>query len=207
MTTSREATQRPNGVPYVTLWSGEQNGPMPVVARRNGGGIRYADERAYDRDEHGVLWARTPSQPGRGRPRFGQVHSLRQRLAMTQLRCQICGGPADRTPAGVLWLIDAHPDELLPGNEQTAHPPICRPCAHRATHACPHLRDRFTTVRVRAFAPSGVNGVLYAPRTPAPVPLEAAFIPFGDPRTPWVRAHQLIVRLTRFTPISLDDGA
>lgn len=29
MTTSREATQRPNGVPYVALWSGEQNGPPP----------------------------------------------------------------------------------------------------------------------------------------------------------------------------------
>jgi hypothetical protein len=86
----------------VTLWSGERDGAMPVVWRRRGRGIGYADERSYDRDGEGVLWSRVASQPGRGKPLLGKVHSLRQRVAMAQLRCQVCGGPADRTAAGLL---------------------------------------------------------------------------------------------------------
>ncbi|MYZ40125.1 MULTISPECIES: hypothetical protein [unclassified Streptomyces] len=46
-----------------------------------------------------------PSQPGRGRPEYGSVHSLRQRLAMGGLLCQICGKPADRNRDRVLWLL------------------------------------------------------------------------------------------------------
>ncbi|WP_328465581.1 hypothetical protein [Streptomyces sp. NBC_00448] len=202
-----ESSRRPPGlsVPYVTLWSGERDGPMPVVARRDGRGIRYADERAYDRDQRGVLWSRTPSQPGRGEPRFGAVHSLRQRLAMSGLRCQICGGPADRTSDGVLWLIDARPEELLPGEEDTAHPPVCRPCAQRSTRACPHLRDSHTAVRVRMFFPSGVNGVRYVPTRTGPRIADSDPIAFSDACLPWVRAHQLIMRLADFTPIDLND--
>lgn len=201
----REPTGSPVGVPYVTLWSGERDGSMPVVARRDGLGIRYADERTYDRDAHGVLWSRTPSQPGCGKPQFGAVHSLRQRLAMAGLRCQVCGGPADHTPDGVLWLIDARPDELLPSEEDTAHPPVCRPCAHRSTRACPHLRGNHTAVRVRRFFPSGVNGVLYVPTRTGPIVAESGPIAFGDRHLPWVRAHQLVMRLVDFAPSDLND--
>jgi hypothetical protein len=180
---------------------------MPISVRRDGRGIRYADERSFDRDEQGVLWTRTPSQPGSGTPKFGEVHGLRQRLCMTGLRCQICGGPADRTAAGVLWLIDARPDQLLLGEEDTAHPPVCRPCAHRSVRACPHLRGRFTAVRVHAFTPSGINGVLYAPTPDGPKVVQDVPIAFGDPRMPWVRAYQLIMRLLDFTVIDLHDPA
>lgn len=192
-------------VPFVALWSGERKGPMPVVWRRHGPGIGYADERSYDRDANGVLWSRMPSQPGRGEPLLGKVHSLRQRLAMAQSRCQVCGGPADRTDAGMLWLIDAHPGELRPGEEETAHPPVCRPCAIRAVRVCPHLRSGFTAIRVRAFAPAGVTGVIYGPTPTGPQAVNAAPVPFGSPLMPYVRAHQLLMRLTDFHPVDLND--
>lgn len=118
-----ERAARTDAVPFITRWSGEAKGTSPIVVRRDGRGIQYADERSFDRVD-GVLWARTPSQPGRGKPQFGAVHSLRQRLTMTNLLCHICGRPADRTPDGLLWLIDARPDELRPGSERTTHPPI-----------------------------------------------------------------------------------
>ncbi|MFD4571733.1 hypothetical protein ACFWNK_10910 [Streptomyces sp. NPDC058417] len=178
---------------------------MPVVFRRDRRGIAYADERSFDRDAHGVLWERTPSQPGRGAAQFGKVHSLRQRLCMTGLRCQICGAPADRTPDGVLWLIDAHPGELLPVGETTAHPPVCRPCAHLSSRACPHLRSQQVALRVRRFRPSGVRGALYLPGPTAPRLFDAQTLPLTDPRLPWLLGSQLLVHLIAYTPIELND--
>ncbi len=201
----RAASSRGGAVPYIVRWSGEQNAPMTVVMQRGGRGIRYADERTYDRDARGVLWGRVPSQPGRGKPVFGETHSLRQRLAMSQLRCQICGGPADQNTAGVLWIIDGQAEDIRPGDEETAHPPVCRPCAHRSVIACPHLRDRFTAVRVRGFAPMGVKGALYGLGPKGPEVVDAVALTFTDPRLPYLRAHQLIMRLHDFTLINLND--
>lgn len=192
-------------VPYIVRWTGEQDAAMPVATQRSGRGIRYADERSYDRDARGVLWARVPSQPGRGRPVFGQAHSLRQRLAMSLLRCQICGGPADQNAAGVLWIIDGRAEDLRPGREDTGHPPVCRPCAHRSVAACPHLRPGSTAVRARGFAPVGVNGVLYRLNPEGPAVVGTMDLTFDDPRLPYLRAHQLIMRLHDFTLIDLDD--
>lgn len=194
-----------NPVPFIVRWSGEHNAPMPITERRRRPGIGYTDERYFDRDTHGVLWTRTPSQPGRGTPEFGKVHSLRQRIAMAGLRCQICGGPADRNRDGVLWLVDAGPGELDHGAEYTSHPPVCRPCAHRSVHACPHLRHAVTALRVRSFAAGGVNGVLYHPARPVPVAAEANRFDLHDPRITWVRAYQTITVLRDFTVIDLDD--
>src|SRR3989442_68826 len=97
-------------VPYVATWSEERDLPFEVV-NRDGRGIAYADEISADRDIHGVLWHRTYSRPRRGRPEFGNVHSLRQRRAMRRLLCQVCGGPADRTQDGVLWLLPDHRED------------------------------------------------------------------------------------------------
>jgi hypothetical protein len=192
-------------VPFVTLWSGERAAAPRVVWRRRGRRIGYADERSSDRDEHGVLWSRVTSQPGRGRPLFGQIHSRRQRIAMAQLLCQVCGGPADRTDAGVLWLIDADPGELLPDAEETAHPPVCRPCALWSVRVCPHLRSAVTAVRVRSLAPSRVNAVVYGLTSSGPRAVDTALVAFGSPLMPYVRAHQLLMRLTDFTSVDLAD--
>jgi hypothetical protein len=205
----RAVAGRSDGVPYITRWSAEKAAATPVIRRRRGTGIAYADERSYDRDEHGVLWTRAPSQPGRGRPQYGSVHSLRQRLAMSGLLCQICGRPADRTSNGVLWLLDAGRDDptLWKGRERTVHPPVCMSCAVRSASACPHLRRAHIVLRVHAFAPSGVHGALYAPGAAAPQAVEATNLSFGDPRMPWMRASQLVMRLSEFTVVDLKQDA
>lgn len=110
---------------------------------------------------------------------YGKVHSLRQRLCMTGLRCQVCGGPADRTADGVLWLLDAPAGDLRPGAEHTAHPPVCRPCAHRAVRSCAHLRARYVAVRASAFRLRPIRSTLgptkpeygpISPRSHGPIP-------------------------------------
>ncbi|WP_175607687.1 hypothetical protein [Peterkaempfera bronchialis] len=194
---------------YITRWSGEREAPMPMVWRRRGRGIGYADERLYDRDEHGVLWTRTRSEPGKGQPEFGKVHALRHRMAMGGLLCQICAGPADCNAEGVLWLIDADSDDpsLWRGDERTAHPPVCMPCARRSTEACPHLRRAYTAVRVSTFTLWGVRGLLHRPGPTVPEPVDIALLRFGDPRLPWLRASQLVMHLREFTVIDLSAEA
>lgn len=194
-------------IPFVARWSGEHDSPMPIVLRRGARGIAYADERSYDRDDLGILWTRTPSQPGRDKPQLGNVHGLRQRLCMTGLRCQVCGGPADLTSDGVLWLIDANPSDLLPRGvaELTAHPPVCRPCAHQSVRLCPHLRDKYVALRVRSFAAYGVSGALYCRNFTEPLLYGAGTVALGDPLLPWIRASQLVMSLNDFTVIDLDD--
>jgi len=136
-----------------------------------------------------------------------EVAQLRQRLALTGLRCQVCGQPADRNADGVLWLIDANPNDpsLRRGEERTTHPPVCRPCAHRSVRACPHLRTACVALRVRRVRLHGVSGLLYVPDHPAPAPLDAdvSVFPFGDPRLPWVMASQLVVTLRDFEAVDL----
>lgn len=195
-----ERTKLPVPVPHIARWSGETERPSKLMIRRDRRGIAYTDERTYDR-AHGVLWTRTPSQPGRGKPEFGAVHSLRQRLCMTGLRCQICGAPADRNNDGTLWLVDAATDELVPHAEQTTHPPVCLPCAQLSVRACPHLRPRWTALRVVSHTFHGVEGVLYAPGNPGEpelVAVDTGSFALTDPCVTWVRAHQLIAELQSF---------
>ncbi|WP_328916742.1 MULTISPECIES: hypothetical protein [unclassified Streptomyces] len=195
-------------VPYIAQWSGEVRPGPRVVARRRGAGIGYADEKPYDRDSDSVLWARVPSMPGRGRPEYGQVHALRQRRAMGELLCQVCGGPADRDGDGVLWLLGEDPADPAswPSDLLTTHPPLCVPCAAASVRACPHLRGQYAVLRVRRFALAGVRGVLYAPGRPEPLTVDTVGVAFDDPRIAWVRAGQLIMRLHDFTLTTLDSA-
>jgi hypothetical protein len=193
-------------VPYITQWSGEQARQARVVQK--GRGVGYADELPLDRDERGVLWTRTPWRPGRGRPEFGRVHPARQRRAMSRLLCQVCGGAADRTAGGLLWLLGEDPADpgSWPDPLLTLHPPVCASCAVRAVRACPHLRGQHAVLRVRAFDLAGVRGALYRPGWPVPVVADVAGVGFDDPRIAWVRAGQLIVRLREFTVTWLETA-
>ncbi|MGW8449953.1 hypothetical protein ACWGLO_00460 [Streptomyces niveus] len=196
---------RPQIVPYITQWSGERAPRSDMVVRR--GRLAFADERPYDRDSTGVLWTRTPSQPGRGRPEYGQVHPIRQRNAMERLLCQVCGGPADRNRDGTFWLLGDDPDDpVVPTGEEgilTAHPPLCLPCARTSVSACPHLREQYVALRVRHVERAGVRGALYRPALPRPVAVDAVGISFDDPVIHWVRAGQLLLRLTDYHPVEL----
>jgi hypothetical protein len=191
-------------VPYITRWTDEQSPQVCVVERS--GGIGYADELPWDRDEIGVLWTRVRWRPGRGRPQFGQVHATRQRRAMTRLLCQVCGQPADRDADGLLWLVGEDPGD--PGSWPvpllTAHPPVCAECAVQAVQACPHLRARYAALRVREFEVAGVRGALYQPGWSGPAVVGVAGVAFDDPRIGWVKAGQLIVRLREFSVTTLN---
>lgn len=136
------------------------------------------------------------------------MHPLRQRVAMAGLLCQVCGGPADRNENGVLWRIGDAPDApgSWPQGLETAHPPVCQPCADLSVRACPHLRQRFVALRVRSWTQAGVHGALYRPGCPDPVLTDATGIPFDHPAVQWIIASQLIVRLDRFTFTHIATG-
>ncbi|MGW4201827.1 hypothetical protein [Streptomyces sp. NPDC004726] len=202
----------------MAAWSGETVIEAPVV-RRPGrrGGIAYADELASDRGEFDALLyrGRRPApRGGRGRPLFASVHPNRQRRAMRQLLCQLCGTPASYTPGhGVLWLLDGTPGDHAPGWPEgvtTAHPPVCVPCAAQAVRQCPHLAVKgFTAIRVRYPRSYGYHGRLYTPDLTRPgsptllVVAETVEVPYEDPRLPWLLAAQSVVRLTGCTPVEL----
>lgn len=194
-------------VPYITAWSSEREQRATLVARR--GRLGYADEHPMDRDRFGVLWRRVGISPGVGTPEYGKVHSLRQRRTMLRLLCQVCGGPADRTRDGVLWLMGRaeYEREPWPAPIESPHPPVCRRCAARAVRLCPHLRDHYTAVRALRFHLSGVHGALHAPALPHPRAVDVATLALDSPRLPWLQAGQLIMCLTDYRVTDLTDAA
>jgi hypothetical protein len=193
-------------VPYITAWSEEQALPTTIVEVPNRG-IVYVDEAFGDRDQHGVLWPRMPSRPGHGRPEFGRVHSLRQRRAMRQLLCQVCGTPADHNDQGVLWLLlDHHGDwPNWPEHMACTHPPVCARCARIAARACPALRKAPLAVRVRHCPIVGVLGAEYPPGQPLPTVARQAIVAFDNPAIRWTQAEQLIRQLNDCTIVDLDQ--
>ncbi|WP_147450748.1 hypothetical protein [Streptomyces hoynatensis] len=187
-------------VPWVTRWSGEPvlaGGPLTLRPDRQG--LAYRDERAGERDRHGVLWARVGQAPGSGRPDYRVMHPVRQRQAMLERRCQVCSGPADRNAKGWLFAV-RRPEaaEDMPGWPEgllCTKPPVCRPCARLAARHCPYLGE---PVYVRARKPRvwGVFGGIFDPHL-APGPDD--YLPYGHPAAPFFLANQLVVELTRTT--------
>ncbi|WP_328915484.1 MULTISPECIES: hypothetical protein [unclassified Streptomyces] len=197
-------------VPYAAAWSGEKatvGGALTV--RPDGSGLAYRDETPADRDRNGVLWARMTDSPGAGRPNYRMMHAHRQRHAMLHLLCQVCGGPADRTSRGVLFLLprpdpaeQAQPD--WPEGGLCSKPPVCRPCAALALRHCPHLTDPLF-VRSRKPRVWGAFGGFYVPGPGGSLtPTPDDHLPYGHPGTPWFLASQLLLQLTRCTPAPED---
>lgn len=194
-------------VPYITAWD---TGP-PLRARLLSlpSGIAYQDEGLADRDRHGVLWLREFSRPGRGRPEFGRVHSLRQQRAMRKLLCQVCGGPADSDHQGVLWLIfdDENKTPNWPEGIATANPPVCVRCARIAVRACPTLRTvGCIAVRVGHSRIAGVSGALYEAGAGFQAELvdDDATVAFDDPAIRWTLAAQLVREIRQCTIVDLE---
>ncbi len=198
-----QPSMRPVVAPYVTAWNGEKTPPSVLISRP--GGIGYADESVYDRDEHGVLWRRMSLRRGVGRPVFAEVHPLRQRRAMRRLLCQVCGGPADRSDDGVLWLLQDHREDWSdwPNRMGVTEPPVCVPCVGLSVRLCPALRRRAVVVRVGSCPVAGVKGVLYDSGCP-PVAVGPASVELDDdPAIRWIVAAHLIRRLgeSRIVPM------
>ena len=138
-------------VPFITAWSGETFVSPRLVWRD--GRVAYANERKHDRDAFGVLWRRSASRPGSGKPEYGRVHNGRQRRAMGGLLCQVCGRSTrpEATGDGVLFLLSREEYEWgpWPAPVTTTHPPVCVRCAVVSVSACPHLRGHYVGVRYR----------------------------------------------------------
>ncbi|OLF11260.1 hypothetical protein BLA60_14555 [Actinophytocola xinjiangensis] len=201
---ARQKSTRPPFVsPYITSWSEEVDPPCRLV-EIPGRGIAYADETVTDRDQRGVLWLRTPYRPGIGRPVFGKVHPLRQRRAMSRLLCQVCGGSADHDDNGVLWLArdwrDDWPD--WPNGMGENEPPVCLPCVRLSMRLCPALRRGAVAFRARRFPVAGIRGAQYAagPRFVGDVT-----VALDDPTIPWIRAANLVRRVSDCTILDLDE--
>ncbi|RKN40385.1 hypothetical protein D7294_18190 [Streptomyces hoynatensis] len=170
-----------------------------------GRGLAYRDERAGDRDRHGVLWARLTEEPGSGQPEFRCMHPVRQRRAMLERLCQVCGGPADRNGRGWLFAL-RRPGaaEEVPGWPEgllCTKPPVCAPCAHLAVAHCPHLGE---PVFVRSRKPRvwGAFGGFFVPGPRGGLAASGDdHLPYGHRAAPWFVANQLVVELTRCTRV------
>lgn len=174
-------TYRGLPVPYVVAWSTEADADIAsadLILRTDvvSGLSRlcYRDERAADRDHHGVLWHRVAWSPGQGVPRFAEIHTLRQRTAMARALCQVCGRPAQ------VWMVSLglwqeHVEEHGPGAPYTTHDPaVCRACAVSAARNCPHLSGvGFVFLVPRSWANTAVRGQVVDPESGA----------FSAPRT------------------------
>ncbi|MCC3771184.1 hypothetical protein [Streptomyces sp. UNOC14_S4] len=198
--------------PYITAWSGETRRKVAIVPHRAGAGITFVGgENVQDRDERGVLWTNRGLAPGKGTPQFGYVHSQRQRRCMRRWLCQVCGGPADRTVDGTLWLLDtAGVEESFPqAVERTVQPPVCRRCAIEAPPLCPALRRSHALVRVRDHAVAGVYGHFYELcRSTGQVTSDREeYVYYGDPAQRWVLAGQLFAHLSGISRVPEDEVA
>jgi hypothetical protein len=200
------ASGRVGVVPYIATWSAEMQpveGPIIDHPRR---GIAYPDETLTDRDRHGVLWTRTTSRQGIGRPLFAKIHSLRQRRAMRRLLCQVCAGPADESDRGVFWLFNKNPENWpeWPDAVSTAHPPTCLACTRVAVRLCPALRRSCAGVWVGRSTVSGVFGARYrAGRPYAELTDPGALVRYDDPTIRWTCASQLVRQLSDCTTAEL----
>ncbi len=129
---------------------------------------------------------------------------------MGGLWCQVCAKPTrgEATEDGILFLLSAKEYESAPWPApiETAQPPLCVACARQAVNACPHLRDHFVAVRGNP-RPHGVSGALYLPSRQQLDIYGTETVPYGDCRSRWVEASQLVVRLDRYTVVDLEAEA
>lgn len=202
------ALYRGAAVPYITGWSSEEVA-QPRVVQRLLAGIGYLNEQPEDRDERGILWRRAPSRPGRGRPMFGDIHTGRQRQAMSELLCQVCAGPSDQTEAGTLWLLKDHRGDWpgWPNGMGVTEPPICLPCAQLSRQVCPALRKGNVALRAAHCPVSGVVGELYKPGALYPTVTSTGrkiLLTFEDPVIQWTCAVHLVREITGCTFVDLD---
>jgi hypothetical protein len=211
-------------VPYITMREGEEPVPESMLGiryNRAGApiGLCYRQELPLDRDDRGVLWARTSqnlsldTRRPTGKPNFAAMHPSRQREMMSALRCQVCGGQASRTESGYLFLEMAGDGDAE--GIMTGQPPVCLEHAVDGVKRCSHLKDRgYVLLRSRVPRLLGVlgQGFKAVHHTLVPVaPLLAADvsdipIPYrARELTPWVLASQLVRQLREVTVVDLEQ--
>lgn len=106
-------------VPWTTPWTGENSG------------FEVRNEHYLEGN-----WSLCQkSAPGEGTPIFGSAHYQRQRQAIVQGRCDVCGRMIQPGQAKVLL----HPGNRLKGTDEVGHvmAPSHRACARLAAETCP----------------------------------------------------------------------
>ncbi|MGY1456362.1 hypothetical protein [Streptomyces sp. SS8] len=200
--------ERMSVVPYIAAWSGEPMvHPRPVRVALGGGRLGFPDGDAtsYGHDWRGALWARQFPGPGKGRPQYETVHVQRQRRAMSDLLCQVCGTTTVTGAVGerFLFLVKDVGRPVLEG-ERTTSPPVCVPCAHIAVRECPYLARGHVAAWVRDAVPWGVAGIVHHPYFVRPLPSEGLVdVSYDAPALAWTLAHRQVVALYGCTPVNL----
>ena len=91
------------------------------------------------------------------------------------------------------------------GQESTAQPPVCLPCAKIASRLCTHLRRNSLALRVRDAPIAGVQGTLYAPTRQGIVRVEDTSLAYDSPAVHMLVARQLFRNLLDCTVVDLDE--
>ncbi|MFJ5804262.1 hypothetical protein [Streptomyces decoyicus] len=200
---TRDAPAVP-GVPWIATWSRERKSTS-LLESRPPGGLRYFNEGPDDRDNLGALWARKSQRIGQGDPELAGIHPRRQRRAMEELLCQVCGLAADVSDLGVLWMEPITPGDAL--SAFSTHPPVCVPCAVESRGWCPRIRRTGAHIfRVANPWASGVFGTFYYPRLDGTLVVEEPMEKrYDDGEIRWVLAQQMVMRLDGLTMVDLDD--
>jgi hypothetical protein len=117
------------------LWWG--NSPVPATAMWTG--EMDAGWLAPCRYAGGRLALHAPSRPGVGRPMFKNPHPVRQRRAITEMRCDICARPLRNRTKHLLApgrYVEAEGRMVWAYQE----PCVCSECLPLARRWCPHVQ-------------------------------------------------------------------
>ncbi|MFD3729625.1 hypothetical protein [Streptomyces sp. NPDC058671] len=196
-------------VPYVARWTGEKDISPAVVGA--GGVLRYAAPIADAACRwQNALWRRLARAQGMGEPIFEALHPVRQRTAMWEQRCQVCGQSVAEEAAamgGALYLggtdASSGTEDPMAEGERTENPPLHLACAWESVRRCRHLLQGYTAARVARPLQWGVAGILHAPARGTIVPVKRTEVPYGSARLGWMLAERAIVRLTRVRAVDL----
>lgn len=196
----------PDVVPYITAYRAESLLPCPLVRRADGPGVGYADERGEDRDSFGTLWVRVREGEGRlGQPLPEVAHPLRQRRAMDDMRCRVCGRPPADPGGPYLFLLRGGCGPVREG-ERTAVPPVCVPCAAIVGRSCrAPWGGRWAAAWVTCAPVWGVYGTVHHPVGLGPVPgLGPRPVAYDSALAPLTVARRTVVELHGVVPADLE---
>jgi hypothetical protein len=189
-------------VPWVTQWTAETALPLKRPRVEDSPGpdgesvpTLVCDNDSQMRDRHGILWMHLSARIGSGQAQFAQLHPIRQRRAIDERRCQICG---QRISGQLTFLL---PDSWLGApTVETFHPPVCERCAPMAMRLCPHVHgNTFQLVAVEQSMPVAVVGDIYNLMTGARE--QTIIARHDDPRSRLLIARQRITALSGLRPV------
>lgn len=177
-------------VPWVAIWSEEMYGPemesLPDGTIQPKWGFTHLTSREYG------MWMLTTPDDRSGHPEFGATHSRRQREAMRDVLCQVCG---EHVEGKMFWVVPNEPPHIeLWLIRQVINPPVCGPCLELAREVCPHLKSTppATIVPHAGSKPIGVTGTLMIDGVIQPYD---ALAKLDDPARLMMLGRQLLVEV------------